>query len=176
MPTPKLTLASEVKYLKGVGPARAEILASRGIRTVEDLLYYSPFRYEDRTRLTPIRDLVPGQTTTVLANVLACGLLRTRRGLHIYDLAPRIPAACSGANGSTPFTWKGKKSSGRASAFSFTAKLNLTLSAPETCRWCSPSLKSLRSRKRGGRSRWRWDASSPFTNRWGSSGLAFSGD
>src|SRR2546428_1981040 len=86
MPTPKLTLASEVKYLKGVGPARAEILASRGIRTVEDLLYYSPFRYEDRTRLTPIRDLVPGQTTTVLANVLACGLLRTRRGLHIYDL------------------------------------------------------------------------------------------
>ncbi len=38
MPTSKLTLTSEVKYLKGVGPARAEILASRGIFTVEDLL------------------------------------------------------------------------------------------------------------------------------------------
>jgi ATP-dependent DNA helicase RecG len=82
-----LTLASEVKYLKGVGPARAEILGARGIRSVEDLLYYTPFRYEDRTRLTTIRDLISGQTTTVLARVLACGLMRTRRGLYIYDLS-----------------------------------------------------------------------------------------
>ena len=48
-----LTLSSEVKYLKGVGPARSELLAARGIHTVEDLLYYTPFRYEDRTRITP---------------------------------------------------------------------------------------------------------------------------
>ncbi len=87
MPTPKLTLATEVKYLKGVGPARAEILASRGIFTVEDLLYYTPFRYEDRTRLTRIRDLISGQTTTVLARVLTCGLMRTKRGIYIYDLS-----------------------------------------------------------------------------------------
>src|SRR3990170_2818841 len=87
MATPKLTLDSEVKYLKGVGPARAELFASRGIRRVEDLLYYVPFRYEDRTRIARIRDLVPGQTTTVLAKVLTCGLTRTRRGLYIYDLA-----------------------------------------------------------------------------------------
>jgi len=87
MANPKLTPASEVKYLKGVGPVRAEIFASRGIRTLEDLLYYTPFRYEDRTRLTRIRDLVPGQTTTVLARVLTCGLMRTRRGVYIYDLA-----------------------------------------------------------------------------------------
>ena len=88
MATPKLSPDSEVKFLKGVGPARAEIFASRGIRTVEDFLYYTPFRYEDRTRLTRIRDLVPGQTTTVLAKVLTCGLMRTRRrGVYIYDLA-----------------------------------------------------------------------------------------
>jgi ATP-dependent DNA helicase RecG len=87
MANPKLTPASEVKYLKGVGPVRAEIFAARGIRTLEDLLYYTPFRYEDRTRLTRIRDLVPGQTTTVLARVLTCGLMRTRRGVYIYDLA-----------------------------------------------------------------------------------------
>jgi len=84
-----LTPASEVKYLKGVGPARAELLAARGIRTVEDLLYYTPFRYEDRTQITRIRDLVPGQTTTVLAKVLTCGLTRTRKGVYIYDLAAR---------------------------------------------------------------------------------------
>ncbi len=87
MANSKLTAASEVQFLKGVGPARAEILASRGIRTVEDLLYYTPFRYENRTSLTRIRDLVPGQSTTVLANVLTCGLMRTKRGLFIYDLA-----------------------------------------------------------------------------------------
>ena len=87
MANPKLTAAAEVQFLKGVGPVRAELLASRGIRTVEDLLYYTPFRYEDRTRLTPIHDLVPGQTATVFARVLTCGLMRTRRGLYIYDLA-----------------------------------------------------------------------------------------
>ena len=88
MAGPSIQLNSEVKYLKGVGPARAELLASRGIQTVEDLLYYTPFRYEDRTRLTRIRDLVPGQFTTVFAKVLTSGLTRTRkRGTYIYDLA-----------------------------------------------------------------------------------------
>jgi ATP-dependent DNA helicase RecG len=89
MATLNLTPASEVKYLKGVGPARAEMLAARGIHTIEDLLYYAPFRYEDRTHITRIRDLVPGQTTTVLGDVLTCGLMRTRKGTYIYDLAAR---------------------------------------------------------------------------------------
>jgi ATP-dependent DNA helicase RecG len=92
MATADLTPASEVKYLKGVGPVRAETLAARGIRTVEDLLYYTPFRYEDRTHITRIRDLVPGQTTTILGEVLTCGLMRTRKGVYIYDLAARDPS------------------------------------------------------------------------------------
>ena len=87
MANSNLTAASDVQFLKGVGPARAKLLASRGIRTVEDLLYYTPFRYENRTSLTRIRDLVPGQTATVFAKVLTCGLMRTRRGMYIYDLA-----------------------------------------------------------------------------------------
>src|ERR1039458_4755417 len=87
MANSKITAASEVQFLKGVGPVRAELLASRGIRTAEDLLYYTPFRYENRTSLTRIRDLVPGQTTTVFAKVLTCGLMQTRRGMYIFDLA-----------------------------------------------------------------------------------------
>lgn len=87
MPVPQIKLMSDVKYLKGVGPTRAELLATRGIQTVEDLLYYTPFRYEDRTCLTAVSDLVPGQTTTILVKVLTCGLTRTRKGLYIYDLA-----------------------------------------------------------------------------------------
>lgn len=85
----KLTLQTEVKYLKGVGPARAEMLDARAIHTIEDLLFYTPFRYEDRSRLTPIRDLIPGQTTTVLAEVLTGGLMQTRSGMFIYDLSVR---------------------------------------------------------------------------------------
>ncbi len=83
----KLTLDSEVKYLKGVGPRRAETLAARSIRTIEDLLYYTPFRYEDRKQLVRVRDLLPGQTATILVKVLTCGLTRTRNGIYIYDLA-----------------------------------------------------------------------------------------
>jgi ATP-dependent DNA helicase RecG len=85
----KLSLESEVKYLKGVGPARAEMLSARAIHTVGDLLYYTPFRYEDRTRLTAARELALGQTATVLVTVLTCGLMRTKRGVFIYDLAAR---------------------------------------------------------------------------------------
>ena len=87
MANSKLTAATEVQFLQGVGPVRAQVLAARGIRSLEDLFYYTPFRYEDRTRLTRIRDLMPGQSTTVFAKVLTCGLMRTRRGTYIYDLA-----------------------------------------------------------------------------------------
>ncbi|HZE80576.1 MAG TPA: hypothetical protein VE604_06710, partial [Candidatus Polarisedimenticolia bacterium] len=43
-----LDLNTEVKFVKGVGPRIAEWLAQKNISTVEDLLYYLPFRYEDR--------------------------------------------------------------------------------------------------------------------------------
>ena len=99
MPSSKLTLSSEVKYLKGVGPVRAELLAARDIRTVEDLLYYTPFRYEDRTRITPVRDLVPGQTATILAEVLTGGLMRTKGGMYIYDLSARDASDASAKKG-----------------------------------------------------------------------------
>jgi ATP-dependent DNA helicase RecG len=89
MSTASLTPSTEVQYLKGVGPARAELLASRGIVTLEDLLHYAPFRYEDRANLAAVRDLVPGQWATVLVEVLTCGLMRTRRGVYIYDLAAK---------------------------------------------------------------------------------------
>jgi ATP-dependent DNA helicase RecG len=87
MPESRLTLNTEVKYVKGVGPARAQMLAARSIATVEDLLYYTPFRYEDRQRMARVRELVPGQTATVLVKVLSCGLLQTRGGTYIYDLS-----------------------------------------------------------------------------------------
>ncbi|HEY3824715.1 MAG TPA: hypothetical protein VGL82_09155, partial [Bryobacteraceae bacterium] len=43
-----LELDTSLAYVKGVGPARAAMLAVKGLETVEDLLHYFPFRYEDR--------------------------------------------------------------------------------------------------------------------------------
>lgn len=49
---------TDIKYLKGVGPERAKVLASEfGIRTFRDLLYYFPFRYTDRSRYFAISEL-----------------------------------------------------------------------------------------------------------------------
>ena len=86
-PSTQRFLETEIKFLKGVGPARAEALAPRGIHTVRDLLDYMPFRYEDRKRIARVRELVPGQMATIYVNVLSCGLSRTHRGIFIYDLA-----------------------------------------------------------------------------------------
>jgi ATP-dependent DNA helicase RecG len=46
---------TDITYLKGIGPKRAEILkAEADISTYEDLLYYFPRKYVDKTRVTPI--------------------------------------------------------------------------------------------------------------------------
>ncbi len=60
-----------VQFVKGVGPAKAKLLANLGIHTVEDLLYHFPYRHEDRSRFTPIAMLNPGETQTVSGKILA---------------------------------------------------------------------------------------------------------
>ncbi|HVB33001.1 MAG TPA: ATP-dependent DNA helicase RecG [Patescibacteria group bacterium] len=85
-----LSLWTEVKYLKGVGPHRADTLARRAIFTVEDLLYHLPFRYEDRTQFTPIAAVRPGNVYTVQAEVADGTLLRFRgRSDAVYHLLAR---------------------------------------------------------------------------------------
>jgi len=74
-----LDLSTEITYVKGVGPHRAEMFASRGIVTVEDLLAYIPFRYEDRSNVKSIRQLAPGETATVIATVHSAGRVHLRR-------------------------------------------------------------------------------------------------
>ena len=46
--------------LAGVGPALRDCLARLGASTLQDLWFHLPLRYEDRTRLTPVADLRPG--------------------------------------------------------------------------------------------------------------------
>ena len=74
-----LELSTPVQYIKGVGPRVAEVLAAKGIRTLQDLLHYLPFRYEDRLNPRGIAELRSGETATVIAEVRTSGLFRTRR-------------------------------------------------------------------------------------------------
>ncbi len=70
---------TELMYLKGVGPQRAEFLAKRGLRTFEELLGYLPFRYEDRIRFAKIREVRPGQVYTLQGVVSGGSLVRYSR-------------------------------------------------------------------------------------------------
>jgi ATP-dependent DNA helicase RecG len=54
-----------VSSLPGVGPALAETLRKLGIERLQDLWFHLPLRYEDRTRITPIRDLLAGESAQV---------------------------------------------------------------------------------------------------------------
>jgi len=80
-----LELSTPVKYVKGVGPRIAEVLAGKGIHTVGDLLHYLPFRYEDRLNPRGISELRAGEMATVVGEVRNSGLFRTR-SMPIFQL------------------------------------------------------------------------------------------
>ena len=74
-----MSLTSEVRMIKGVGPQRAELLAERGIYTLGDLLGYLPFRYEDRMHFSKVQDIQPNGTYTIRARVMSGQAIRSRR-------------------------------------------------------------------------------------------------
>ena len=78
--------AIPVRYVKGVGPARAEILARLDIGTVEDLLYHFPRRYEDRSRFNTINKVKIGEYATIKGEVLTAGL-RRGKGKALFKMA-----------------------------------------------------------------------------------------
>jgi len=85
-----MELQKPVQYIKGIGPKRSKDLSSRNIFTVEDLLYNLPYRYEDRSRFKQVKELQPGERTSILVEVLTSGLVITRKTrLRIFDLAAR---------------------------------------------------------------------------------------
>ena len=77
--------STPVQYVKGIGPRLAEVLAAKGIATVDDLLHYLPFRYEDRLNPRSVAELRAGEMATVIAEVRNSGLFRTRR-MPIFQL------------------------------------------------------------------------------------------
>lgn len=64
-----LSLSDEVRYVKGVGPKLAEKLAKLDVKTINDLLFYFPRRYLDRSKVVSISDVREGENVTVIGAV-----------------------------------------------------------------------------------------------------------
>ncbi len=85
-----LDLSKDVKFIKGVGPARAKLLNTLGIFTLEDLITYFPRDYEDRGKPRHIAELEDGEEALIDAICVSKMIeKRIRRNMVIYKLSVR---------------------------------------------------------------------------------------
>ena len=75
-----MNLTDPISILKGVGKQRYNIFIENGLSSIEDLLYYFPRRYLDRTNTTLIKDLQQGNQATIVARVETFSEKPIRRG------------------------------------------------------------------------------------------------
>jgi ATP-dependent DNA helicase RecG len=68
-----------VTELKGVATKMAQRLEKLGIKTVQDLLFHLPLRYEDRTQIYPIAALYPGTYGTIEAKIQSSQIIQGRK-------------------------------------------------------------------------------------------------
>jgi len=88
MPTEALTKLSQLALstLKGVGPSMATKLAKIGLVSVQDLLFHLPLRYEDRTRVTTIRDCLVGMHTNLIGEITSSQITHGKRRMLVVTL------------------------------------------------------------------------------------------
>lgn len=76
-------LTTRLTALKGVGPKTARLFSKKGIDTFEDALYFLPRGYEDRTHVTPIRQLTAEKPATVFGRVFHTRLIGRGRSARL---------------------------------------------------------------------------------------------
>lgn len=83
-----LTKLSQVNLtsLKGVGPSLATKLEKIGLVSVQDMLFHLPLRYEDKTRVTSIRDLLPGTSTNIIGEITNSQITQGKRRMLVVTL------------------------------------------------------------------------------------------
>ena len=85
-----LDLNKDVKFIKGVGPARAKLLNSLGIFTLGDLITYFPRDYEDRGKPKNIAEVEDGEEVLIEAICVSKMMeKRIRKNMVIYKLSVR---------------------------------------------------------------------------------------
>lgn len=88
------SLLTEAQFLKGVGPRLAPGLAKLGLRTVGDVLYHLPRRYEDRRNIPLIRTIRPGQYVTIRGTIRNVIARPTRGGMVILKAIVEDQSGC----------------------------------------------------------------------------------
>ena len=97
-----ITLSTPAKFLKGVGPVRAEALKRLGVFTAGELLFHIPHRYEDASTIAPIASIETGMDATIVGRVISKGVLPTRKGLRIFQ------AVVQDSTGMIEVSWPGQ--------------------------------------------------------------------
>jgi ATP-dependent DNA helicase RecG len=82
-----LKISDSIKWVKGVGPRKAELLSLLNVTTVKDFLYLSPRKYLDRSIIKPIKDIRVNDEVTVEGKVVSVNSRRTRKGKLLCDVA-----------------------------------------------------------------------------------------
>jgi ATP-dependent DNA helicase RecG len=75
-----------ITSLKGVGPSMAEKLEKVGLHSLQDLLFHLPNRYEDRTRVTAIRDCFPGVFTNIIGEITGSQIINGKARMLLVTI------------------------------------------------------------------------------------------
>jgi len=75
----KTTYLSDLTYIKGVGPHRAAVLKKHGLQTIQDILYYIPRKFLDRTHIMKINSVRAGDEAVIIGKVIAKGIKKNRK-------------------------------------------------------------------------------------------------
>ena len=81
----ELTLDTPIQYVPRCGPVMAKRLDTLGIHSVQDLLFYPPFRYDDFSLVSPIARVQPGETVTVGGTITAFRNSFTKSGKKLQQ-------------------------------------------------------------------------------------------
>ena len=81
----KISLDDPLQFIKGVGPKRANLLKKINLETVSDVLFFLPFRYDDRTQVKKIIELVPGEMVSLVGTIIDVSILRIGRRRKIFE-------------------------------------------------------------------------------------------
>lgn len=83
-----LTASTDIRFLKGVGEKRAELLRKKGIDTVGALLRFYPRAYLDWQNITPISECHEGENVCVRAEITSpVKTANIRRGMTLYKFS-----------------------------------------------------------------------------------------
>lgn len=77
---------TSLENLPNIGPKRMQQLKTLGIEDLEDVVYYFPRRYEDRSQIKNISELVEGEVQTILATIKSLEVISPRPRLNILKV------------------------------------------------------------------------------------------